>query len=229
MLDARRPHTATHATPRILVSIVPHCRRVLYTDARTAGPKGPGLRTALPARRVREDAPSTALPMIAPRQLFLLCYAMSGAAALVYEVAWTRLLTLQIGHTVAAVSTILAAFMGGLSLGAWLAGRVALTRDRRLIAYAALEVFVAAVAVAFGAALRVLVPSLGWAYADGDAPMRFALIRATLAAVLIVVPTAAMGATFPIAAAWFAETGASRRARASSADAGALYAANTAG
>ena len=55
--------------------------------------------------------------------LFVLLYAASGAAALVYEVTWTRLLTLQLGHTVAAASTVLAAFMGGLAVGAWLAGR----------------------------------------------------------------------------------------------------------
>ena len=54
------------------------------------------------------------------RQVFTLLYAASGAAALVYEVAWTRLLTLNLGHTVAAASTVLAAFMGGLALGAWL-------------------------------------------------------------------------------------------------------------
>ena len=61
--------------------------------------------------------------MVPGRRLFVLLYAASGAAALVYEVTWTRLLTLQLGHTVAAASTVLAAFMGGLALGAWIAGR----------------------------------------------------------------------------------------------------------
>src|SRR3954469_4308178 len=55
------------------------------------------------------------------RRLFVLLYAASGAAALVYEVTWTRMLTLQLGHTVAAASTVLAAFMGGLALGASIA------------------------------------------------------------------------------------------------------------
>ena len=58
---------------------------------------------------------------MSPRRFFLVLYAASGAAALVYEVAWTRLLTLQMGHTVAAASTVLAAFMGGLAVGAWIA------------------------------------------------------------------------------------------------------------
>ena len=54
---------------------------------------------------------------------FLFLFAVSGAAALIYEVVWTRLLTLQMGHGIAAASTVLAAFMGGLAIGAAIAGR----------------------------------------------------------------------------------------------------------
>src|SRR5437588_9967031 len=74
------------------------------------------------------------------RRLFLLLYAASGAAALMYEVTWTRLLTLQMGHTVAAASTVLAAFMGGLAAGAAIAGRIPIrSASARLRIYAALE------------------------------------------------------------------------------------------
>ena len=61
--------------------------------------------------------------MPAGRRILIALYTASGAAALVYEVVWTRILTLQLGHTVAAASTVLAAFMGGLAVGAWAAGR----------------------------------------------------------------------------------------------------------
>src|SRR5437773_48187 len=98
------------------------------------------------------------------RRLFVALYAASGAAALVYEVTWTRLLTLQLGHTVAAASTVLAAFMGGLALGAWFGGaRSALT----LRAYAILELIVAASALALPLALSAiaagffLIPGVG--------------------------------------------------------------------
>ena len=60
---------------------------------------------------------------------FLLLFALSGAAALVYEVVWTRLLTLQIGHGLAAASTVLAAFMGGLAIGAAAGGRIGQRMD----------------------------------------------------------------------------------------------------
>ena len=49
---------------------------------------------------------------------FLVLFAVSGAAALIYEVVWTRLLTLHMGHGLAAASAVLAAFMGGLAAGA---------------------------------------------------------------------------------------------------------------
>src|SRR6266436_237739 len=114
--------------------------------------------------------------MTSTRRLFLACYAASGAAALVYEVTWTRLLTLQLGHTVAAASTVLAAFMGGLALGAWLAGRNGLKAVPyvRVVTslgdglqtvpllriYAILELLVAASALAIPLALRASVPAL---------------------------------------------------------------------
>jgi spermidine synthase len=151
------------------------------------------------------------------RRVFILLYTASGAAALVYQVAWTRLLTLQLGHTVAAASTVLAAFMGGLAVGAWVAGS---RRWSSLRAYAILELGVAAAALLLPLALAASVPALAWAYADGTAPAQFAVVRVAISLLLVGIPAAAMGATFPIAASWFAVN---------AADTGVLYAANTAG
>src|SRR5207248_11588415 len=98
------------------------------------------------------------------RRLFLLLYAFSGAAALMYEVTWTRLLRLQMGHTVAAASTVLAAFMGGLAIGAAIAGRIPLrTASVRLRSYAALELAVAVSAATVPLLLAASVPALRWA------------------------------------------------------------------
>src|SRR4051794_3037104 len=139
--------------------------------------------------------------MIPGRRVFILLYAASGAAALVYEVTWTRLLTLQLGHTVAAVSTVLAAFMGGPAPGAGGARRRGAPSPP---AYAVLELAVAAIAVLLPLMLTALVPLLRLAYADGTAAAQFAVVRVALSSILVGVPAAAMGATFPIAAAWFA-------------------------
>ena len=49
----------------------------------------------------------------------------SGITALIYEIIWTRMLTLVFGHTVFSVSVVLAAFMAGLGLGSYLFGYAA--------------------------------------------------------------------------------------------------------
>lgn len=160
------------------------------------------------------------------RSWFLLVYALSGASALVYEVAWTRLLTLTIGHGVAAASTVLAAFMGGLAIGAALGGPWSDRTDRRqaLRTYAGLELAIGVLAVLLPAGLGVFDPVLRWAYADGAPGAAFPLLRLLTSVGLIALPAIAMGATFPLAARWFVPD-----VERATAGAGALYAANTAG
>ena len=98
--------------------------------------------------------------MRSARWTFFLCYSASGAAALLYEVTWTRVFTFELGHTVAAASTVLAAVMGGLAAGAWLAGRFPPPADRRLHTYAALEIVIALLALVIPIALYALRPLL---------------------------------------------------------------------
>src|SRR2546425_9106804 len=59
-----------------------------------------------------------------------ICFILSGATGLIYEVLWARMLGLVFGATTLAVSTVLASFMGGLALGSALAGRVAARFER---------------------------------------------------------------------------------------------------
>src|SRR5262245_30834854 len=102
------------------------------------------------------------------KRLFLAPYACSGFAALVYEVAWTRLLTLYMGHGTAAASTVVAAFMGGLcagsAIGGWLAPRV--RPDRILPGFVVLELIAVLVALVFPFEIKALTPLLAWAYRD---------------------------------------------------------------
>ena len=56
------------------------------------------------------------------RAALLAVFTFSGASGLVYEVLWTRRLTHIFGSTTLAVSTVLAAFMGGLAAGSYLLG-----------------------------------------------------------------------------------------------------------
>ena len=161
----------------------------------------------------------------ASRALFVLIYLLSGAAALIYEVVWARLLTLHMGSTVTAVGTVLAAFMGGMAGGAMLAGRLAprLERLQALRGYAALEVAIAACAVLVPLALAAFRPLLALAYADGGGPW-FGWIRVLTSLTVLAAPAAAMGATLPFAVRWF--VGPTEHP---GTEAGTLYAANTLG
>ena len=158
--------------------------------------------------------------------LFLLAYTCSGMAGLVYEVSWTRLFTLHIGHSTAAAAAVVAAFLGGLAAGAGLGGAIASrwTRRRALRGYVGLELSVAFAALALPLELRAMTPLLSWAYgADGSGAL-FPVVRLVTCLAVVCLPAAALGATFPMAIRWFAsESG--RAARLS----GTLYALNTAG
>ena len=159
--------------------------------------------------------------------MFLLIYLISGAAALLYEVLWLRLLTLSVGHTAAAVGILLAAFMGGLAFGAWGAGRAAgsFPPARALRTYAVLEIGIAASALLLPLVLTSARPLLVWAYA-GEGGRLFDMVMGLLALVLLAVPAAAMGATYPLAVRWVETPGPKGPGLHA---AGSLYAANTAG
>src|SRR3989442_1866122 len=53
----------------------------------------------------------------------LICFFFSGAAGLIYQVAWGKALGLIFGHTVYAIATVLAVFMAGLAAGSAYIGR----------------------------------------------------------------------------------------------------------
>ena len=174
-------------------------------------------------------------------RLFVGLYLISGAAALLYEVAWLRLVTMTMGHTTGAVGAVLAAFMGGLAIGAWVAGRFTdtLGRAHALRVYAALEGVIALCALAMPFAIGALRPLLAWAYADGTGGTLFGVTRLAASIALIALPGAAMGASFPIGVCALSVVGAkgARVAKGAKSAIGAkgardvaeLYAANTTG
>jgi MFS family permease len=165
-------------------------------------------------------------------RLFLVLYLLSGAASLIYEVVWLRLLTLSMGHTASAVGTVLAAFMGGLAAGAWIGGRVTSGIDARraLRMYAGLEIAVAVCALLLPFALGALRPLLAFTYANGTGGLAFDAMRVAVSILLIAIPTLAMGASYPIGIVAIEDPGAGiRDPEDLSQGAGALYAANTVG
>ena len=88
--------------------------------------------------------------------LVLLCFFVSGFAGLLYETAWTREFSFVFGTSNLAVATVLAAYMGGLSLGAAIAARLMHRIRRPVLAYGLLELGIAASALAVPYLIRAV-------------------------------------------------------------------------
>jgi spermidine synthase len=124
---------------------------------------------------------------------------LSGATALIYEVVWARMLTQIFGNTTHAIATVLSAFMGGLALGSYLLGRLADTPRNALLLYGLLE---AGVGV-YGLTVPTLFALTQGAYTRlyGLVDVSFAaftVLLFALCSIVILVPTALMGATLPM-------------------------------
>ena len=160
------------------------------------------------------------------RRLLLLLFTFSGACGLVYELVWMRRLALVFGSTTLAISTVLAAFMGGLALGSWWIGRRADRRpEKALRLYALLEIAIGAIALAIPLLFRgVAAIYLSLAPALEQSPRLFFLVQFLLVAPVIVVPTMLMGGTLPLLARYLILRMPDLAGRI-----GTLYAANTLG
>ena len=132
-------------------------------------------------------------------QLALLLFTASGAAGLIYEVIWSRQLTLIFGSTTLSISTVLTTYMVGLGLGSFLAGRWLGTAGNPFRVYALLEAGVGAYALLFPVALGVVDGFHSWAFGLlYPYPLALALTRFGLAFLILLPVTILMGATVPV-------------------------------
>jgi spermidine synthase len=161
--------------------------------------------------------------------LVLVCFFFSGFAGLLYETAWTREFSFVFGTSNLAVATVLAAYMGGLSLGAAIAARLMQRIRRPVLVYGLLELGIAASALAVPYWIRAvtllyrpLFASAGVLPEEGGAAS--AVFYAAASFAILALPTTLMGATLPILA-----RHAVRDEREIGRRIGTLYAVNTAG
>jgi len=142
-------------------------------------------------------APDRWLPVVA------LLFFGSGAAALVYEIVWLQLLELFVGSSAVSVGVLLGTFMGGMCLGSLLLPRLVSVRRHPLRVYAALETAIGVL----GVLLLFAMPLVGRIYtAWGGYGLGGFLLRGLVAALCLLPPTVAMGATLPAVARWVETT-----------------------
>ncbi len=157
------------------------------------------------------------------------CFVLSGFAALLYQTAWLRQFSLVFGTSELAVAAVLAAYMGGLSLGAAVAARYVYRITRPVLFYGLLEAGIAISALAVPLLLQfariVYVAVLGGqpepVDASGPGQSFFYLI---VAFVVLAIPTTFMGATLPLLTKYVVKSEAQIGTRV-----GLLYATNTIG
>ena len=150
---------------------------------------------------------------------------LSGLSALIYQVLWLRLLSLTFGVTVYAASTVLMSFMAGLAAGSAVAGRVADRTRHPLRMFGVVELLIGLCAVCTPVALNAVHHLHDEIFRRLPEAMAVATVfRFLLSFAVLIVPTALMGATLPLAM----KSSLTRRDRLGT-RVSLLYATNTAG
>lgn len=145
--------------------------------------------------RVAADAPAESAVRIVAIFIF------SGFAGLVYEVVFSKALAFTFGSTALANNTVLATYMGGLALGAWLGGKLARRAANPIVAFAYCELAIGSYCLATPPLFHGL--SIVYAaIATGMTPDALGLIflRFVLGALVLLPPTLCMGMTLPLLA-----------------------------
>lgn len=154
------------------------------------------------------------------------CYAVffvSGAAALILEISWSRQIGLLFGHTTHAAAVVLAAYFVGLAAGNSLGGRIA-HRVNPLKAYAVAELAVATWSCLVPVILAAANTDNGVALLRSDSVGWQLSLRAMFCLIVLLPATVAMGSTLPLVAEFLLRNRATGIAQVSRA-----YAFNTAG
>lgn len=131
--------------------------------------------------------------------VLLLVFVLSGFAGLIYQSIWSHYLGLTLGHAAYAQTLVLAIFMGGMALGAWLVARYGQRLPKLILGYAVIEGVVGVMGLGFHTTFvsytafsqDVALPYFGdlgiaWVWQWGTA------------ALLILPQTVLLGATFPL-------------------------------
>jgi spermidine synthase len=161
---------------------------------------------------------------VPPAALVAVGLALAGAASMIYEVAWTRALSLTLGSSTYAFTAMLLAFLLGLSLGSAAFSRFWGGRRLGPAAFGLLQLGAGATALVILPLFERLPDVVVGALSVSLAPAFVLVVEIVLAVAAMLAPTLVIGAGFPCAV-----QVAARGTRQVALDVGRLYAANTLG
>ena len=134
-----------------------------------------------------------------PAIVYSVLFFLSGVTGLIYELLWVRVLYQSFGSTIQSVTTVVAAYMGGLGLGAWALGKIADRSRHPARLYGWLEIAIGVFGIVsplvLGLAHWVYIGTAGALALGGAASVA---LRFGLAALVLLVPTTLMGGTLPV-------------------------------
>jgi spermidine synthase len=129
----------------------------------------------------------------------LALFVASGFAGLIYQSIWSHYLGLTLGHAAYAQTLVLAIFMGGMALGAWLVSRRGRRWKQLILAYAIVEIVIGVAGLAFHPIFEAYSAlSLDVVYPTLDSPTAVRAWQWGSAALLIAPQSVLLGMTFPL-------------------------------
>lgn len=120
---------------------------------------------------------------------------LTGAAGLIYQVTWQKYLSRLLGSDSVATAIILATFLGGLSLGYYLCGKLTTKIKRHFLGYAVLEGVIGLWCLLFPYIFRAVdYLTKSWSFSP---PFIIIGQGVFCSALLMAIPTVCMGGTIP--------------------------------
>lgn len=133
------------------------------------------------------------------RNTLFLIFTLSGFAGLIYELIWTNYLKLFLGHAAYAQTLVLMIFMGGMALGAWLAGLWTLRIKHLLITYVLVEMGIGIAGFIFDPVFRSFLHlSYDFVIPHIQNSAIITLYKWSLSSLLILPQSILLGMTFPL-------------------------------
>ncbi len=157
------------------------------------------------------------------RILIYLIFFFSGAAGLGYEILWTRMLSVSLGHEIVSVLAVVCAFFSGLAMGAWFLDRWVSTSARPQHWYGLFELVIGGWALVLIYLIPVLNPTVASFIGVAPTPLRHWTVSFLYPFILFFPATAAMGGTLPSMDRFFTQLNRNQRS------VGGLYSVNTFG
>lgn len=133
--------------------------------------------------------------------VFFLLFFISGISGLIYESIWSQYLKQFLGHAAYAQTLVLVIYMGGMAVGAWIAGEGSKKFRNLLLVYAVVQISLGFLALVFHGLFTTylefsferIIPSL-------NSSLLVNLYKWITASVVILPQSILLGATFPLMA-----------------------------